>query len=198
MYQDDSFKSINEKVYKLLVNQNDDNREIAETTDMSEEVDKILNNLIELDGFLLDYTNRLVGEDVNVQATGLTTPFSNAIGKMVTVMKQLENQMLSLDINNVSKSSIESLTEYRDKYTEILNSIQITTDDIKDQYGRNDQVPLEYDQVISTLSSLINNINVKLLNYNQTVGDPVSGSGSSYSFSLFNTSDYQPTQFLRV
>jgi|TARA_B110000259_G_scaffold105017_1_gene120638 hypothetical protein len=198
MYQDDSFKSINEKVYKLLVNQNDDNREIAETTDMSEEVDKILNNLIELDGFLLDYTNRLVGEDVNVQATGLTTPFSNAIGKMVTVMKQLENQMLSLDINNVSKSSIESLTEYRDKYTEILNSIQITTDDIKDQYGPNDQVPLEYDQVISTLSSLINNINVKLLNYNQTVGDPVSGSGSSYSFSLFNTSDYQPTQFLRV
>jgi hypothetical protein len=198
MYQDDSFKSINEKVYKLLVNQNDDNREIAETTDMSEEVDKILNNLIELDGFLLDYTNRLVGEDVNVQATGLTTPFSNAIGKMVTVMKQLENQMLSLDINNVSKSSIESLTEYRDKYTEILNSIQITTDDIKDQYGPNDQVPLEYDQVISTLSSLINNINVKLLNYNQTVGDPVSGSGASYSFSLFNTSDYQPTQFLRV
>jgi hypothetical protein len=196
MYQDDSFKSINEKVYKLLVNQNDDNREIAETTDMSEEVDKILNNLIELDGFLLDYTNRLAAESINAQATGLTTPYSNAIGKMVTVMKQLENQMLSLDINNVSKSSIESLTEYRDKYTEILNSIQITTDDIKDQYGPNDQVPLEYDQVISTLSSLINNINVKLLNYNQTVGDPVSGSG--YSFSLFNTSDYQPTQFLRV
>lgn len=198
MYQDDSFKSINEKVYKLLVNQNDDNREIAETTDMSEEVDKILNNLIELDGFLLDYTNRLVGEDVNVQATGLTTPFSNAIGKMVTVMKQLENQMLSLDINNVSKSSIESLTEYRDKYTEILNSIQITTDDIKDQYGPNDQVPLEYDQVISTLSSLINNMNVRLLNYNQTTPDPLTGSGSSYSFSLFNTSDYQPKQFLRV
>jgi len=204
MYQDDSFKSINEKVYKLLVNQNDDNREIAETTDMSEEVDKILNNLIELDGFLLDYTNRLVAESINAQATGLTTPFSNAIGKMVTVMRQLENQMLSLDINNVSKSSIESLTEYRDKYTEILNSIQIVTDEIKEEYKSGDDdipdsiSPAEFDQVISTLSSLINNMNVKLLNYNQTVADPVSDSGSSYSFSLFNTSDYQPTQFLRV
>ena len=48
MYQDGSFKSINEKVYKILVNQNDDNREIAETTDMSEEVDKIVNNLIDI------------------------------------------------------------------------------------------------------------------------------------------------------
>ena len=196
MYQDGSFKSINEKVYKLLVNQNDDNREIAETTDMSEEVDKIVNNLIELDGFLLDYINRLVGEDVNVQATGLTTPFSNAVGKMITVMRQIENQMLSLDINNVSKSSIESLTDYKDKYTEILDAIQIATDDIKDQYGPNDQVPLEYDQVILILSGLINNMNVRLLNYNQTVEDPLTGSG--YSFSLFNTSDYQPTQFLRV
>ena len=196
MYQDGSFKSINEKVYKLLVNQNDDNREIAETTDMSEEVDKIVNNLIELDGFLLDYINRLVGEDVNVQATGLTTPFSNAVGKMITVMRQIENQMLSLDINNVSKSSIESLTDYKDKYTEILDAIQIATDEIKDQYGPNDQVPLEYDQVILILSGLINNMNVRLLNYNQTFSEPVSGSG--YSFSLFNTSDYQPTQFLRV
>ena len=171
MYQDGSFKSINEKVYKLLVNQNDDNREIAETTDMSEEVDKIVNNLIELDGFLLDYINRLVGEDVNVQATGLTTPFSNAVGKMITVMRQIENQMLSLDINNVSKSSIESLTDYKDKYTEILDAIQIATDEIKDQYGPNDQVPLEYDQVILILSGLINNMNVRLLNYNQTVED---------------------------
>ena len=203
MYQDDSFKSINEKVYKLLVNQNDDNREIAETTDMSEEVDKILNNFMILDGYLLDYMNRISAYNVNVDATGLTTPFSADIGKMLTILVKLQNEILSLDINNVSKPSFDSMNDYKEQYTEMLDSIVIGVNRLKELYEENagedgfpSVFPAEYDQVIEVLTGFISNMNVKLLNYNQTVGDPVSGSG--YSFSLFNTSDYQPTQFLRV
>ena len=190
MYQDGSFKSINEKVYKILVNQNDDNREIAETTDMSEEVDALINEFFKLDGFLLEFVNDI--------ARGYDSPYINT-SRIITLMLQIKKKLLDLDINNVSKSSIDSLTEYKDKYTEILNAIIEGINRFRGQeVGSDDTYLLEQEQVELVLKDLVLAINVKLLNYNQTVPDPLTGSGASYSFSLFNTSDYQPTQFLRV
>ena len=192
MYQDDSFKSINEKVYKLLVNQNDDNREIAETTDMSEEVDALINEFFKLDGFLLEFTND-IARGYNAASVQLT--------RIIPLMLQIKKKILDLDINNVSKSSIDSLTEYKDKYTEILNTIieglnRFRVQNEGEGGDDTDTFLLDQEQVESGLKDLVLAINIKLLNYNQTVSDPLTGSG--YSFSLFNTSDYQPTQFLRV
>jgi hypothetical protein len=209
MYQDESFKSINEKVYKLLLSQNDDNRELAETTFVSDEVDTLINDFVKLDGFLLDYMNELSATISNIEATGLTSPFSKYMNRMITLMIQLQKQILSLDINNVSKESFNAINEYKDKYTELLDVIAQGTNRLKEMYAGLEnanyegepptEFPNSYDQVILVLSDLVQNINVKLLNFNQNApvqNDPLIGSG--YTFSLFNTSGYQPTQFLRV
>ena len=188
MYQDESFKSINEKVYKLLIAQNDDNRELAETTFVSDEVDALINDFIKLDGNLLQFVNN-IAEGYSGSMTDVT--------RLIPIILQVKKKVLDLDINNISKASIDSIVQYKDKYTEILNAIIEGLNQMRvDAEEVDDTFLLAQEQVEGVFKDLVQTIAIKLLNYKQNVPDPLTGSG--YTFSLFNTSGYQPTQFLRV
>jgi hypothetical protein len=192
MYQDGSFKSINEKVYKILVKQNDDNRELAETTYTSEEVDKIMDDLVVLDGYLIEImeanSQLMIEIDQSPLYSNIAANMTQSIGKVVTIMTKAEKKILDLDINSITKDSIGSLTNYRDKFVNISNALQSSKDiyqryvDIQninqERERRRSTNPLdeiynktlspELGLIIGGLSKIVEIINMKLLMYQPT------------------------------
>jgi|TARA_R110002153_G_scaffold155865_2_gene307913 hypothetical protein len=156
----ESFKKINQEVYKRDVQRNDDNRELSETVETSDQVDLLLNSLQEVEGFSIDFANKLSNAQVVVFQAEVPP-----IGKFLTAIANAEKESLVLDINSVSRNSIDSLVAKRDKLEEILESISI-------QVGSPEWSRITT-QVREALTNLIGNLRIKLVNYKQTV--PIEG-----------------------
>ena len=150
----ESFKKINAEVYKRDVSRNDDNRELAETTETSEQVDILLNSLQEVEGFAIDYANKL--SSAMVEPTDLPP-----IGKFLTSIANAEKEVLVLDINILSRNSIDGLVGKRDKLQDILDTLDVRTPDAN--WNRLTT------QVRNNLTNLLGNLKIKIVNYRQTV-----------------------------
>jgi hypothetical protein len=233
MYQDGSFKSINEKVYKILVKQNDDNRELAETTDISEEVDRIQSAVQTIEGFCLDFINKF---NASIILFDIKKVEYLQVGKFITAINAGINLIEKLDVNSATKTSIDSLQTMLDTIQNYANDIErrkpewfeAYTEWVSEDPDRDPEdmgiifnirvAERSIDQLLKTLTKLTGLLNVKLLNYKQnqqnisreqgvpiddddtvsTRDSTISGSGSGYKFSLFNTAPYQPVQKLMV
>lgn len=155
----ENFKKINEKLYQNDVSRNDDNRELAETTEASDQVDVLLNSLQEVEGFSIDFANKLSSaETANFQ---VEIP---PIGKFLTSIANSEKETLVLDINNVSRNSIDSIQAKKDKLEQVLESLELVT---QGEWTRINN------QVKEALTNLLGNLKIKLVNYKQTV--PIEG-----------------------
>jgi hypothetical protein len=168
----ENFKKINDEVYKRDVTRNDDDRELAETREESDQVDILLNSLQEVEGFSIDFVNKLANAEVVNFQTEIPP-----IGKFLTAIANAEKETLVLMINNISRNSIDSLVAKRTKLEEILDSMNIQINSAEWTRITN--------QVKESLTNLLGNLKIKLVNYRQTVpiegmDDPILVGGSAY------------------
>ena len=200
MYEDGSFKSINEKLFKSEIEANDDNREIAETiqdTELSNDLMTLLerfrNELSdvgqELASFYAEYQDK---EDLDK----ITKP--EKISIFLNIADQITSALEKSDFDGFSKAVIESIKKLYDDIQEqnkaiagnimdLMNlvasrsdyDLQMAEDDEQSQIEQ--QQNTQYTQftkrirsgeIISRVSQILSLLGSKLLNYQQNVLNP--------------------------
>ena len=200
MYEDGSFKSINEKLFKSEIEANDDNREIAETiqdTELSNDLMTLLerfrNELSdvgqELASFYAEYQDK---EDLDK----ITKP--EKISIFLNIADQITSALEKSDFDGFSKAVIESIKKLYDdieeqnkaiagNIMELMNlvasrsdyDLQMAEDDEQSQIEQ--QQNTQYTQftkrirsgeIISRVSQILSLLGSKLLNYQQNVLNP--------------------------
>ena len=200
MYEDGSFKSINEKLFKSEIEANDDNREIAETiqdTELSNDLMTLLerfrNELSdvgqELASFYAEYQDK---QDLDK----ITKP--EKISIFLNIADQITSALEKSDFDGFSKAVIESIKKLYDDIEEqnkaiagnimdLMNlvasrsdyDLQMAEDDEQSQIEQ--QQNTQYTQftkrirsgeIISRVSQILSLLGSKLLNYQQNVLNP--------------------------
>jgi hypothetical protein len=174
----ENFKKINEEVFKRDVSRNDDDRELAESLEQSDQVDILLNSLQEVEGFAIDFANKL--SNAGIAGFGEVPP----IGKFLTSIANAEKETLVLDINSISRNSIDSIQAKKEKLEQILESLDVQT---QGEWTRINN------QVKSSITNLLGNLKIKLVNYKQTV--PVEGVVEMVG-GYFPLNQYQPRRYV--
>jgi len=132
MYQDGSFKSINEKLFKMEIEANDDNREIAETTEDTQVSDDLIvllerfrNELSdvgkELASFYAEYEEK---EDLGK----ITRP--EKISIFLNIADQITSSLEKANFDGFSKSVIESIQKFYDEISAQLSDIIMNFSDL--------------------------------------------------------------------
>jgi len=200
MYEDGSFKSINEKLFKSEIEANDDNREIAETiqdTELSNDLMTLLerfrNELSdvgqELASFYAEYQDK---EDLDK----ITKP--EKISIFLNIADQITSALEKSDFDGFSKAVIESIKKLYDdieeqnkaiaeNIVELFNLVASRESDDLAMAEDDEQSQLEQQQniigtqfakrirsseIISRVSQILSLLGSKLLNYQQNVLNP--------------------------
>jgi hypothetical protein len=200
MYEDGSFKSINEKLFKSEIEANDDNREIAETiqdTELSNDLMTLLerfrNELSdvgqELASFYAEYQDK---EDLDK----ITKP--EKISIFLNIADQITSALEKADFDGFSKAVIESIKKLYDdiqeqnkaiagNIMELMNLVASRSDYDLSEAEDDEQSQLEQQQntqytqftkrirsgeIISRVSQILSLLGSKLLNYQQNVLNP--------------------------
>jgi hypothetical protein len=200
MYEDGSFKSINEKLFKSEIEANDDNREIAETiqdTELSNDLMTLLerfrNELSdvgqELASFYAEYQDK---QDLDK----ITKP--EKISIFLNIADQITSALEKSDFDGFSKAVIESIKKLYDDIEEqnkaiagnimdLMNLVASRSDYDLSEAEDDEQSQLEQQQntqytqftkrirsgeIISRVSQILSLLGSKLLNYQQNVLNP--------------------------
>ena len=200
MYEDGSFKSINEKLFKSEIEANDDNREIAETiqdTELSNDLMTLLerfrNELSdvgqELASFYAEYQDK---QDLDK----ITKP--EKISIFLNIADQITSALEKSDFDGFSKAVIESIKKLYDdiqeqnkaiagNVMELMNLIGEREEEELDEADEDEQSQLQNQQdkkgiqfykrirsseIISRVSQILSLLGSKLLNYQQNVLNP--------------------------
>lgn len=132
MYEDGSFKSINEKLFKMEIESNDDNREIAETTEDTQVSDDLIvllerfrNELSdvgqELASFYAEYEEK---EDLGK----ITRP--EKISIFLNIADQITSSLEKANFDGFGKSVVESIQKFYDELAAQLADIAMNFADL--------------------------------------------------------------------
>jgi hypothetical protein len=133
MYEDGSFKSINEKLFKMEIEANDDNREIAETTEDTEVSDDLMVLLQRFRNDILDKVQEFSDHHDTLKKTnriGEISQKTEKISVFLNISDQLVNALKKADFNNFSKSVLQSITtllnEIKEQYELLKDRIDLS------------------------------------------------------------------------
>lgn len=188
----DNLWKIKRRVAKSLREANDDDRGLAETADMSEDTDDIIDKINKVVEQTLNITNTLLNERSKIKrpTDSINTPdfnYSN-LDKFITDFNKL-------DVNKMNASNIEKITDakteleaFTDALSNNVTSFKADVDSMpRATLGRRPagtqpaanqlsiarQAELEnffifYDSLVSQFQDVINQMDLKLSNYRQT------------------------------
>jgi hypothetical protein len=145
MYEDGSFKSINEKLFKMEIEANDDNREIAETTEDTQVSDDLIvllerfrNELSdvgqELASFYAEYKEK---EDLGK----ITRP--EKISIFLNIADQITSSLEKANFDGFGKSVVESIQKFHNEIKTQLSDIAENFDDLISSIGDDNEVELQ-------------------------------------------------------
>ena len=103
MYEDGSFKSINEKLFKSEIEANDDNREIAETVQDTELSDELMTLLERLRNEFSDFSEDQRKSFQNAMERQITPVRLEKITPISNLINQVDSSVGKADFNNFDK-----------------------------------------------------------------------------------------------
>jgi len=137
MYEDGSFKSINEKLFKMEIEANDDNREIAETTEDTQVSDDLMVLLERFRNELSDIGQELTSFYAQYEQKRdlgrITKP--EKISVFLNIADQITSSLEKADFNGFSKSVIESIQKFHKELVAQLSDIAMNYDDLLSLVG---------------------------------------------------------------
>jgi len=183
MYQDGSFKSINEKLFKMELEANDDNREIAETTEDTQVSDDLM---VLLERFRNDIVDKVQefddhysvkSRDRKIQGKGQKP---EKISIFLNIADQLVNALKKAEFNNFGKSVLQSITtllnEIKAQYGLLQGKVElinILADDLrreKYQVARQENPNATATQLENVRERIFNQMEENLDEFNERVG----------------------------
>jgi|TARA_B110000503_G_scaffold35808_1_gene58538 hypothetical protein len=196
MYEDGSFKSINEKLFKSEIEANDDNREIAETVQDTELSDELMTLLERLRNEFSDFSEDQRKSFQNAMERQITPVRLEKITPISNLINQVDSSVGKADFNNFDKASIGKLQEffeefesqyalYEDGRDQLDGLLEVSDGPLKASISRivNNK---ELNKVSMKLKSSLLLLKSKLLNYKQNSLNP--------NIELSNIDDGDPTQ----
>ena len=196
MYEDGSFKSINEKLFKSEIEANDDNREIAETVQDTELSDELMTLLERLRNEFSDFSEDQRKSFQNAMERQITPVRLEKITPISNLINQVDSSVGKADFNNFDKASIGKLQEfleefesqyalYEDGRDQLDGLLEVSDGPLKASISRivNNK---ELNKVSMKLKSSLLLLKSKLLNYKQNSLNP--------NIELSNIADGDPTQ----
>lgn len=128
--------AIKRRVAKSLRDANDDERGLAETADMSEDTDNLIENLNKISNQTTNITNAFLNEiSKEKRPTDIINLPDFNFGTIDTFLKQLEK----IDINKMNASNIEKLTEAKNTLSAFIDTLMANVEDFKE---RTDNMPV--------------------------------------------------------
>lgn len=191
---------IKRRVSKLSREVNDDNRGLAETTDMSDDVDKLKLDLSEINNMFSEISFNLQ-EEFRIGRQGMLLIPPTA--KLFTKMDKVSSDIKKIDINKVNAQNIQDITQIKEKIEGvggILDSSIGMNMTILQQQTPNLRKMLV--SLMDTVNNFLNTLNLKLLNYKQTTAvlretgiDQMEGAGCCCDMRLEYSPQYQNRMF---
>lgn len=202
-------KSINDKLYKIELETNEDDRELAETQSMAEKTNELTELLQTIIGFSQDFNNQLAS--LSTQRDALPTRdlvgSLPQTGKFLNAIDKTLRMIGSTDFNDFNPQNVDAINSYLDNLNQLYQSImnQNLEGNIRNQVVAElfRQALNIRNQIKTPLETVINSLQTKMLSRRQT--EAILGSGSCFScikqkkldkYGLFVIDDYQPTRFL--
>jgi hypothetical protein len=173
----DKLWKIQRRTSKLSREVNDDDRGLAETADMSDDVDKLLTDLNIFKNDFIEFTTNIQSASVALerQETSLGFQTDVSLFQNVRIKGMLNsgnnalNSIYKLDFNKMNINNIQQLRSMSEEleYAEnILNSVRTTNESIFRRQVGTFKNALK--QVITLLQQIRDSLDVKLANYRQT------------------------------
>jgi hypothetical protein len=195
-------KRTNDKLYKIELATNDDDRELAETDSMAEVTNEITEQIQIVIGFAQDFNNQLASYSTLRTSTTTRDLIGTipATGKFNVAIDKVLRLISSTDFNDVSPQNIDGMTSYLDNLDQLSQSIMnqnLTVDAVRNPqiaelFRQADNIRT---QILVPLDQLINVLRTKMLSRRQT--SEVLGSGCMCDkYGLFNTNQYQTKHYI--
>lgn len=173
----DNLWKIQRRTSKLSREANDDDRGLAETADMSDDVEKLLTELNTFKNEFIEFTTNLQSNSVALERQETTLGFQTdvALFQNIKIKGMLNsgntalNTMSKLDFNKMNIENIQqlrSISEELDYAENILNSVRTTNESIFTRQVGTFKTALK--QVITLLQQIRDSLDLKLANYRQT------------------------------
>lgn len=182
MYQDGSFKSINEKLFKMEIEANDDNREIAETTEDTQVSDDLMVLLERFRNELSDIGQELVSfyaeYEEKEDLRKITRP--EKISIFLNIADQITSSLEKANFNGFSKSVIESIQKFYNEISAQLFDIGINTGELfslvasrqeSEEQAQRFVNRTRTDEIIKKGQQILALLKSKLLNYQQNASN---------------------------
>jgi hypothetical protein len=203
-YSPNFTKSINDKLYKIELETNEDDRELAETQSMAEKTNEITEALQTMIGFAQDFNNQLAS--LSTQRDTLPTrDITSSLpqtGKFLNAIDKTLRLIGTTDFNDFNPQNVDAINSYLDNLNQLFQSIMnqnlegnIRSNVIAELFRQALNIR---NQIKTPFENVINSLQTKMLSRRQT--EAILGSGYKKQkldkYGLFVIDDYQTNRFL--
>jgi hypothetical protein len=194
-------RHIDEKMYKLEIQNNEDDREISETADTNAQTTDIINELTECVSLTRDFYNTLAGYSVR-PAEQKDVPSTSRLTSKIDRTSALID---ATDFNEFNPNNISKIEGFIDQLQTLSNRLQEWTPDADLPATLQNILEGILPQVNNNLTGLLNIAEAKIMGRRPT--EQVLGTGCCSGtealclydrFGFMDVSPYQPTQYLYV
>ncbi len=199
LYKDrepDNLWKIQKRVAKIMRENNDDERGLAETADMSDDTDKLIKLLNSFKNGTSDILTKVFAEinlgELEGKPLKLKEIFDTKDEYLILIEKLDFNKMNRDNINKI-KQSLDKYTDLQSYLTDIIQQIQQEGGDIRETLLQ------QLEELTIALKQILDTTNLKLLNYRQTSAvltqegvEMIEGSGMGCSCGCCLPLEYQP------
>jgi len=200
LYKDrepDNLWKIQRRVAKIMRENNDDDRGLAETADMSDDTDKLIKLLNNFKNGTNDILSKVYAEINLGEIEGKPLKLREVLDTKDEYLILIEK----LDFNKMNRDNINKIKQSLDKYTELQSYLQGIVESVNTMEGGDIRETLvqQLQELTIALRQILDTTNLKLLNYRQTSAvltqegvEMIEGSGMGCSCGCCLPLEYQP------
>lgn len=199
LYKDrepDNLWKIQRRVAKIIRENNDDDRGLAETANMSDDTDKLIKLLNTFKNGINDILTK-VNAEINLgEEQGKPLKLREVLDTKDEYLRLIEK----IDFNKMNRENINNIQESLNKYTELQSLLQGIVESVDTMGGEIRETLVQQLSELSTaFKQILDTTNLKLLNYRQTSAvltqegvEMIEGSGMGCSCGCCLPLEYQP------
>lgn len=199
LYKDrepDNLWKIQRRVAKIMRKNNDDDRGLAETADMSDDTDKLIKLLNTFKNGTNDILTKIYAEINLGELVGKPLKLKEVLDTKDEYFRLIEK----LDFNKMNRDNINKIKQSLDEYSNLQTYLSEIVETLK-QEGENVRETLiqQLEELTIALKQILDTTNLKLLNYRQTSAvltqegvEMIEGSGMGCSCGCCLPLEYQP------
>ncbi len=199
LYKDrepDNLWKIQRRVAKIMRKNNDDDRGLAETADMSDDTDKLIKLLNTFKNGTNDILTKIYAEinlgEVEGKPLKLREVF-NTKDEYVRLIEKLDFNKMNRDNINKIKGNLDEYSDLQTYLSEIVETLKQEGEDVRETLLQ------QLEELTIALKQILDTTNLKLLNYRQTSAvltqegvEMIEGSGMGCSCGCCLPLEYQP------